>query len=126
MKKFAKLKEIAIAMKPLRQTHRFFHVAFIVEKKFIRAIGWNNMVKTHPMTIRYPYQPAAKTHAEMSAILKMKGACLKNMTLVVIRLNSDNEMKQSKPCLGCQAFIKEVGVGSVWYSDEDQLFHKLK
>lgn len=125
MKKFKKFVEIAIAMKPVYKKHRYFHVAFVLDKKKIIAIGWNNVYKTHPKINKYPYHPDAKLHAEMSAILKLRWIGLNDMTLVVLRLDSKNMLKNSKPCKGCQALINEVGIAKVWYSDEDQKFHKL-
>lgn len=124
IKKFSKLVQIAVALKPMKQTHSFFLVAFILSKKTILSIGWNDTLKSHPSTKKYPYHKLAKTHAEMSAILKMKGRDCRRMKLVVLRLDSQNNLCNSKPCLGCQAMIAENNISDVWYSN-DGSFVKL-
>jgi deoxycytidylate deaminase len=125
-RKFHKLIEIACALKPAKQTHEsYFHVAFILNKKAIVSIGWNDTNKSHPATKKYPYHQLSKIHAEMSAILKMKGKDCSHLTLVVIRLNAKNELKNSKPCKGCQAMITENNFSKVWYSNDNGEFESL-
>lgn len=122
------MKEIAIALRPYRQIEKYFHVAFIVNKSAIRAIGWNDSRKTHPMVLNFPYKTHSRIHAEMSAFLKLKGQgqSAKGMTIVVLRLDSSNGLRNSKPCVGCEALIREAGFSKVWYSGNDQKFHMYR
>lgn len=122
-KRINKLMEIAVAMRPYKQNNRCFHVAFLLDKKRIISIGYNNTNKSHPKTKNYPYSDFARLHAEMSAILKVKKDDLSGTTLVVIRLDKHNQLKNSKPCRGCMALIKEVRIDDLIYSDDDKEFH---
>lgn len=122
--KFDKLVEIARALKPLKQNYRVFHVAFVIKKKKIYTIGWNDITKTHPHTVKYPYNPDSKIHAELSATLKLKKKDCSDFTLVVLRLDKFNTLKNSKPCKGCAAFLKDFNFDEIWYSTNEQIFIK--
>ena len=41
------------------------------------------------------------------------------MKLYIVRLNKDNELKDSRPCVNCYQKIKELGIKKVIYSTED-------
>ena len=41
------------------------------------------------------------------------------MKLYIVRLNRDNELKDSRPCVNCYHKIKELGIKKVIYSTED-------
>lgn len=120
--KFNKLVEIATALKPLKQNYRCFHTAFVIKRKKIYSIGWNDASKTHPHTIKYPYNPDSKIHAELMAVLKLKKKDCSGLTLVVLRLDRFNHLRNSKPCKGCAAFLKDFNFDEIWYSTNDQTF----
>lgn len=119
-KRFEKLVEIAKALRPYKQNYRCFHVAFILDKKKIESIGWNDGTKTHPDILKYPYNIDSKVHAEFNAIKKMKRRECKGKTMVVIRVGMDNKLMNSKPCKGCQSFIEECKIDKVYFSTNEE------
>lgn len=103
---------------------KYTHVAFVFEKGNLLATGWNK-TKSHPFLLKYPYsRRSGQLHAELDAIIKYgKDDCGKAV-LVVVRLNRRWQPRLSKPCLGCQSMIKQLGFKGVWYSTESG-FEKL-
>jgi tRNA(Arg) A34 adenosine deaminase TadA len=125
-KKYKKLIEITKALRPKKKTtNRYFHAAFILHNKKILSIGWNNTTKSHPSIKKYPYHEFAGTHAEMAAIIKMKRQDCDGMTMIVIRVNKNGDLRNSKPCAGCRALIAEKHFDEVWFSTENNSFEKL-
>lgn len=87
-------------------------VAFILDAKGrILSTGVNSYIKTHPEQAK----AAEKTgqdykvylHAEIAAATRLHRKQLgKQETIVVIRLNTQNELMTAKPCRICEAVIK--------------------
>lgn len=63
--------------------------------------------------IKYPY-----LHAEVDMLSKLWGKYYidSKMKVVVLRLNSNGELKNSKPCAGCSNIFSALGVEKIWYS----------
>lgn len=56
-------------------------------------------------------------HAEQHAIISVKNRkTLKGASILVIRLNKNNELRLAKPCEMCMGFIKHVGISKIYYS----------
>jgi len=68
---------------------------------------------------------SCSTHAEMSAILSLKGK--KADTLLVIRVGKDGTLRDSKPCQYCYQFIYKNKIKKIYYSNNNQeiVFTKL-
>jgi deoxycytidylate deaminase len=63
---------------------------------------------------------SCSTHAEMSAILSLKGK--KADTLIVVRVGKDGSLRDSKPCKYCYEFIYKIGIRKIFYSlDNDDI-----
>jgi deoxycytidylate deaminase len=98
-----------------KSNHRNKVGCIIFDKKRIISKGHNyaqkSVKKLHPKFQRFPFS----IHAEVEAIIKAK-TDLKGMSLLVIRVNSDNQFRLSKPCINCQEYIKYVKIKKVYYS----------
>ena len=104
----------------------FFHFAFGYKKNKILAIGQNNPEKTSAKALRlskrfntdikYPY-----LHAETDLISRLWGKYYidNNLKIVVIRLNRNGELRNSKPCRRCDKILQALGVTKVWWSVND-------
>ena len=119
--------QLAKAMCPLNIERRTSHVAFLVKKSKIVHIGIN-LAKSHPITKGHKYQDHQHTgvHAEVNACIKSGKENLNKYKLIVIRINRNNQIKNSKPCLGCQGIINQFGVNEVWYSTDSGNFEQMK
>lgn len=96
---------------------RTSHVAFLIKKGKIVHIGWNKN-KTHPYNLYHPYHDGnVGLHAELDVCLKSGLEALCDYKMVVIRIDREGKMCNSRPCRGCQSLIKQMGLDEVWYSD---------
>ncbi len=59
---------------------------------------------------------SCSTHAEMSAILSLKNK--KANSILVIRINKEGKLCDSKPCQYCFNFILNSGIQKIYYSNE--------
>ena len=96
---------------------RYKHVAFIMKNKNVLCVGWNKG-KSHPAIYNHPYRSMCNNiHAELDAVIKYGRTDCSDYTLVVMRVRKDGTLGNSKPCLGCQHVMQQVGFKSVYYSD---------
>ena len=102
--------EIALSLLPKAKSSRttknkFFHFAFGYRGNKLLAIGQNQPDKTNPKAFKiaqkfnlqnnYPY-----LHAETDLISRLWNDYRidSNLTMVIIRLNKNGELRNSKPC----------------------------
>lgn len=87
----------------------------IFNKKILLSKGYNttqkSVKKLHPRYQRFPNS----VHAEVDAIIKAR-KYLKGSTLLVIRINKNNQLRISKPCFNCMTYINHVGIKNIYYS----------
>lgn len=57
---------------------------------------------------------SCSTHAEMAAILGLKGK--KGDTIIVVRIGKDGKLKDSMPCTFCYNYIQNAGIKKIYYS----------
>lgn len=97
--------------------------AVVVVKNEIISVG-TNLRKTHPMQKRYNINRFNEVeevtnhyiHAEINALLKVKHLKLKDASIYVYRKNSNNKFAMCRPCNACMAYIKELGIRSIYYT----------
>lgn len=80
-------------------------------------------------------------HAEISALRKayqnmggssikipkyIKTKLLKNIILYVVRIDTNNNLKNSAPCVDCMSVIQKLGIKRMVYSDDNNTFQKVK
>lgn len=56
-------------------------------------------------------------HAEVDAISSISSKYLKGLDIIVIRVNKNNGMKNSRPCNSCIDKMKQKGLRKVYYSN---------
>ena len=105
-------------MCPINREMRTSHVAFLIKGGVIRHIGVNKQ-KTHPRSKDFPYPNyrLAALHAELDVCLKSGVEDLSDFEMVVLRIDRENRVANSKPCCGCQGVIKQFGIKNVYFSD---------
>ena len=114
----SKAVSLAYTLYPSVVWHRSTHFAFLVYKNRIQYIGWNKS-HTHPETLRHPYRPSATIHAELDCLLKPKSDDLSSYDMIVVRIDRNMQLNNSKPCRGCQSVINQLGVNQVVYTGSD-------
>lgn len=118
-KTLAKTIKLAHALCPANRANGLptTHVAFLVHRNKIIKIGWNKN-RTHPEIKNHPYH-AGKVgiHAELDCLLKSGREDLSDHNLVVLRIDKNSKLANSKPCSGCKSLIKQFGVKNVFYSN---------
>jgi len=112
-----------MALTPIHRCHRCTHIAFLIKHNTIYHIGFNKL-KTHPLLKLYP-KYSVGIHAELDVIMKSGLDDLSDYTLVVIRINRNNEITMSKPCKSCQSVIKMYNIYDVYYTNYNGYFCKL-
>lgn len=112
--------DIAMSLCPLNLEHRCSHIAFLIRNSKIVHIGTNSC-KSHPETLKYDYKnhQLVGIHAELAVCMKSGKENLRDYKMVVLRVNRNGKLANSKPCCGCQSVIKQFNVGEVWYSDKN-------
>jgi hypothetical protein len=98
------------------------HISLIFYKKRLVSIG-ANFFKTHPKAVKLGYQ-FNEMHSELDAFRKLpRNMRNKKLTLVNVRMNSQKQLRMSKPCDICSEWCVEV-FDKIYYTD-DEGFKKL-
>lgn len=91
--------------------------AIIVRNGNVISFGWNKN-RTHPKAKNY----TRKIHAELAALISdyrnFYGNALYYGDMYVVRVTNGGKMATSKPCKDCWILLKEAGLKSVTYIDE--------
>lgn len=125
--------EIAKALKPVKQTGRFFHVTFVCRKRKTLAIGINDYRKLNDAKKWGEYVPLknadseyiAGIHSEISALIKNGIEDCSDLDFYNIRITNSNQIAMSKPCGNCQRVLKQVGYKNFYYFDDEIKICKL-
>lgn len=94
----------------------FMHYSFIVQDNKLIEWGVNRMGDPFIKG----YHKDAYIHSETDAYRKAKGLLdpKKPFEVLNIRLNKLNELRNSKPCPCCYAFIKSMGARHIYFSTD--------
>jgi tRNA(Arg) A34 adenosine deaminase TadA len=81
---------------------------------------------------RYQNKSRFTKHSEVHAIDRLNALLrnrreiiYKDFTLVNIRLNNKNEIRDSFPCNSCRNYVEHLGFKNIYYSSEDGTINKL-
>lgn len=102
-----------------------------VYKHRIISSGYNQ-TKTHPLQKRVnKYRFDADTnhtiHSEIDCLSQLIGRCdvdFKDVSLYICRTLSDGSLGMCRPCAGCMALIKELGIRHIYYTTEDSYVYE--
>lgn len=103
--------------------------AVLIYKGKVMSVGWNS-TKTSPLQRqlnRYRgYNINTSTahdtlHAEVACLSKIRDLDIdwNRASLFVCRIKKDGSRGLARPCKGCQALIKSMGIKNVYYSTEN-------
>lgn len=132
MKIFNKVREISFALLNEHPSlHRCRHFSFILDGNKIIKIGFNRS-KTHPKNLLYSYTnrrgefmaDQVGIHSEMDAVIKLGLSSCPGLTLVNTRIDRNNQLAMSKPCLGCTDMLRKLNFRRIFYF-ENNLFKLL-
>lgn len=106
-------------------TKRCNHVAIVTKRNRIVSIGTNSD-KTHPMAKTLKIAKQTETMcAELAAALKIglshkEGLPdFRGLTMTVVRVGNNGELRMSKPCSACQKLLSMCNFKRVIYSNAD-------
>lgn len=102
-----------------------YHFAFIYRRTKLISFGVNRPTCLCPKILYFgnrfnidQYKKYYYPHAETDAISRCWGKVFldKNYQMVVLRLNENRELWESKPCESCQVVLDKIGIRKIWYS----------
>ena len=105
----------------LNSTVNFKHAAGLIHKDILWQTGLNKFMKKITIKQNKGTQTYYRTvHAEIDVMLKFHHKRqLKGMDIIVIRVNKNNLLKNSKPCYDCICKLRQMGIRKVYYSDKN-------
>lgn len=120
--------EISKALVSRNAYPKNFHTTFILNKNKIKAVGINTP-KTHPRNLQLnhhkdgvDYHSDVGIHSELSAILKYNREDCSDCVFVNVRIDLNGNCVLSKPCVGCQSLLNQVGYKRFYYTDNNGEF----
>jgi deoxycytidylate deaminase len=101
----------------------FKHGAALIHKDLFKkeiGLGFNKFIKEITIRKDNVTQTHYKTiHAEVDALCSYPNKKkIKGMDLIVIRVNKNAALKQSRPCNQCISKLNKLGIRKVFYSNE--------
>ena len=121
-RKFARLIEVARALKLTKQEGPSFHVSFILKGAKPIVIGTNSYTKRNMVSLRYKATKhdgayVAGVHSEMDSLGKIKYQDQENLTLVNIRIDNNGNLANSCPCPNCAYVLgRTPSIKKIFYS----------
>jgi deoxycytidylate deaminase len=89
--------------------------AIIYDKNRIISYGYNTAQRSVKHLLqkyqRWPYS----VHAEVAAIINSK-TNIKGMNMLVVRVNTKNQLRYARPCDHCLSYINYVKIKKVYFS----------
>lgn len=96
------------------------HAAALIDNDRIYSAGVNRYIKTFEITTKDETQTHFRTiHAEISVFSKIPKKIAKGLDILVIRINKNFTLKNSRPCNHCIDKLKKIGIRKVYYSNKD-------
>lgn len=89
--------------------------AIIFDKSKIVSRGYNQSARSVKHLKKKFQRWPGTVHAEVAAIVTSK-TNLKNLSMLVVRINSKNQLRLARPCRWCQMYLEYVGIKKIYYS----------
>lgn len=110
-----------------KSEYQTFHFAFGYERNRLIGIGQNVHGIRNAKAIKFSNKFGVTEqyrkeylHAEVDLISKLWGRYYigPKLRMVVLRLNKDGELCNSKPCRNCSDIISALNINKIWYSNK--------
>ena len=110
-----------------------FHIGCVaVYKHKIISSGYNSN-RTNPKQkslnrYRFDCDTRHTAHAELNCLLSLiyrRDIDFKNVELYIYREHKNGEPALARPCAGCQALLKELGIRSIYYTNDGGYSHEI-
>jgi deoxycytidylate deaminase len=88
---------------------KFKHASAIIQNGKIYSTGVNRYINNMDTTL--------SLHSEIQAIAGCKD--LRNKSILIIRVSTNNRLKLSKPCSNCLKQIKNKNIKKIYYSTDE-------
>lgn len=126
MPNLKKLEETAYALEPRYREMRQFHVCAIYLRGRMLSLACNS-IKTHPVVKKYSYHENAAVHSEIRAMLKLGyREDYHKLDIAVLRIDMNNRLNDSCPCVGCTHMIQSLGFRNVFHTNKEGIWIKSK
>lgn len=93
----------------------------IVSASFNRY-GYSSFAKRFRIGEEIKEKPVNTIHAEWGCILGQSNKVISGGTMYVVRINSFNSFRISRPCPICEQMMRFVGIKKVVYSIDDETY----
>lgn len=129
--KLSKISQVLLdeALEHKAGASRSNHVAGVVFKGRLVCVG-RNSYKSHPYQRRFGRNSESIfLHAEVEASIKalrlLSEGQLRKSSLVVARRHRSGALANSRPCVGCQRLIADLGYKRLHFTTEEGWRHEL-
>ena len=108
------------------QCTKSFHIAWIFRKNKVISVA-SNRLKSHPKKNQYNYKKfSTGVCAELRAVLKARRDDFSGCKIIILRIDNNNELAYSRPCIGCIDMIQKLDFSRAFYSNSKGGFESLK
>jgi tRNA(Arg) A34 adenosine deaminase TadA len=92
------------------------HAAALMSGDTVYSSGANKFIKEIKINDQIYYKTM---HAEITVFEKLPKKKVRGMDILVIRINKNLALKNSRPCNQCIDTLSKLGIRKVYYSNED-------
>lgn len=115
---------INTAIQKAKESQLEFRVGAVLYKGSSILRASENTIKYIGYRKKYfPFTPTR--HAEVAVMHQVPRDILRGCSILVIRLDRDDRLTCSKPCLACFLSMKEAGISKAYYTDYNGVMQKL-
>ena len=101
----------------MKKNHeKFFNEAIFASAKSRHPRFKHGCVVVHRNSIIGRGANIGRIHAEVSGLINIENIKKKSISVFVVRVSFSGELRNSRPCDNCRAFMKKMGVSRVFYS----------
>lgn len=91
------------------------HAAALIHNDRIFSYGYNTFVPFKKINNIQIYKTI---HAELSVFKHFPKKCVKGLDILVIRVNKQCSLRNSRPCDHCIEYLQRIGIRKVYYSTD--------
>lgn len=92
------------------------HAAALIYDDTVYSSGVNKFIKEIKINDQIVYKTM---HAEITVLQKLPKKKVRGMDILVIRINKNLALRNSRPCTQCIEKLSKLGIRKVYYSNKD-------